>query len=345
MYTKKQLLDLMKRVYSDKDSVIIGEEMSNRGDMVSFTVDRFKKNTGKTPGILGLDIRKANLASLGEEGIARAVRELTEYAAQGGIVTASAHLANPKNGNPDMHDFRGTFGLDEEWEKLYTEGTDENKYFKMELEAIADFLEALKKNGVPVIWRPLHETNGNWFWFCMVQKQDGVHRAIKEETVVATWKYIYNYFNGERGLDNLLWEFGPNMVAIDSPYMVQALYGYPGDMCDLVGFDWYSGGNYEIADNNTYRDLASTGKPVSVAEWGPSGAIRANPDKGEKQSDIFTGEDMMKMILRLRDDGYAMSYIMTWTSPWTINEMSKGDILMNCKDMNMLGMEDVAKLF
>ncbi len=344
MYTKKQLLDLMKKVYADKNLLIIGEEMGNRADMVSFTLERFKKNTGKYPGILGLDIRKSNLSKLGGEGIERVVKELTEYAEKGGIVTASAHLANPKNANPDVDDYRGIFGLDNEWEKLYTEGTEENKYFKIELSAIADFLEKLKDNNVPVIWRPLHETNGNWFWFCMVQKQeDGTNKPIKEETFVSTWKYIYDYFRSERKLDNLLWEFGPNMVAIDSKHMVQALYGYPGDMCDLVGLDWYSGGNYEIASNNTYRDIASTGKPVAFCEWGPAGAIRAKPENGEKQCDIFTAEDLLKLLSRLSDDGYTMSYLLTWTSPWTINEMSKGDILMQSK--GMLGMEDIAELY
>lgn len=345
MYTKEQLKKLFDKVYADKELLIIGEEMSNRPAMVNETLERFKKNTGKYPGILGFDIRQSNLAALGEEGRARVVKEITEYAEKGGIVTCSAHMANPKNKNPDVDGYRGFFGFDEEWEKMITEGNEINKYFKLELKAIADFLEALKNNGVPVIWRPLHETNGSWFWFCMVQRNPdtGESRPIKEETFRNTWKYIYDYFMVERKLDNLLWAFSPNIVADDNSGMTRALYGYPGDMCDFVGMDWYSGGNYEIAANSTYKDLASTGKPVSFTEWGPAGAIRADLAKGQKQEDIFTAEDMLKLIRRLSTDGYTMVYLLTWTSPWTINEMTKGDVLMSAD--GILGLEDIANMY
>ena len=345
MYTKQQLFDLFKRIYADKDLLIVGEEMINSPTMVTDTLERFKKDSGKYPGILGLDIRKSNLFNLGKEGIDNVIKELTEYAEKGGIVTCSAHMANPKNKNPDIEDYRGHLGFDDEWKELVTEGTELNKYFKMELEAIADFLEALKNNNVPVIWRPLHETNGNWFWFCMMQTdpETGEMRPIKEESFIAAWRYIYNYFTAERKLDNLLWEFSPNISADDNPNLVRALYGYPGDMCDLVGFDWYSCGYYEIGCTSTYKDLASTGKPVAFAEWGPNGNIRANRDNGKAQSELFSCEDLLELIKRMRGDGYSATYLLTWTSPITIREMTKGDVLMNAD--GILGLEEVSAMF
>lgn len=343
MYTKERLLDFFKEIYADKNKLIIGEEMSNYHEMVSKTLERFKKNTGKYPGILGLDIRYANLHSLGEKGIANVVKELTEYAEKGGIITASAHMSNPLNDNIEKHDYRGVLGFDNEWKQLYTKGTKINEVFTRELSHMADFLEALKKNGVPVIWRPLHEANGNWFWFCITHKDaDGNNVHVSEEIYINVWKYIYNYFTDERGLDNLLWEYGPNIVgdaAADMKGgMTPVLYGYPGEYCDLVGFDWYSGGNYEIADNSAYKQLASTGKPFAFAEWG---GPRAKLDEGQKQEDVFTAEDMLGIIRRLAEDGYSATYLMTWTSPGTINEMTKGDVLMNAD--GILGMEDIAK--
>ncbi len=313
--------------------MIIGEEMSNYPAMVGKTLERFKNNTGKYPGILGLDIRMSNPVRLGKDGIEQVVSELTDYAERGGLITCRAHMANPKNKKPDVDDYRGFFGFDETWIEMITDGTELNKYFKIELAAIADFLEKLKNNNVPVIWRPLHETNGDWFWFCMVQKDPETEerRAIKEETFVATWKYIYDYLTIERNLDNLLWEFSPNIVGDNSPSMVRALYGYPGDMCDFVAMDWYSGGNYEISLNSTYKDLASSGKPVAIAEWGPAGNIRANAELGTKQPDLFTGEDLLKLVRRMSADGYSTTYMLTWTSPITINEMTKGDAFYECR--------------
>ena len=344
MYTKQQIVELFKKVYENKDLLIFGEEMGNHPSMVNATLERFKKNNGKYPGILGFDIRKSNLTRLGESGIEQVVSEITAYAEKGGLVTCSAHMANPKNKNPDVDDYRGFFGFDETWLEMISDGTELNRYFKIELSAIADFLEKLKNNNVPVIWRPLHETNGGWFWFGMIQRDPETEerRAIKEETFVAAWKYIYDYFTNERKLDNLLWEFSPNIVADDSQGMVRALYGYPGDMCDFVAMDWYSGGNYEISLNSTYKDLASTGKPVSIAEWGPSGAIRANAELGTKQEDLFNGEDLLSLVRRMSEDGYSAAYMLTWTSPWTLNEMGRGEKFMLAE--GILGLEDVAKL-
>ncbi len=344
MYTKKQLLDLLKRVYQDKDLLILGEEMTNRPDMVSFTLERFKKSTGKYPGILGLDLRKSNLHALGDEGIARVVAELTEYAERGGIVTASAHMANPSYKSPDTESYRGYIGLDDAWEKLYTEGTEENKYFKIELSAIADLLERLKNNGVPVIWRPLHEANGNWFWFCIYQRlPGGIIKEIREKTFVKAWRYIYEYFTEERGLDNLLWEYSPNIVKVGHPAMTQALYGYPGYMCDLVGFDWYTAGGYELEGSNTYRELASTGKPVALCEFGPAGKLKADKALDQVQSELFSCEDMLDLILKMKKDGYSFSYLLTWTSPITVNEMGKCDILIGHD--GILSLEDIAEMY
>lgn len=344
MYSKQQVIDLFNKVQADKNLLIFGEEMSNYPAMVGRTLERFKNNNGKYPGILGFDIRMSNLVKLGEEGIEQVVSELTDYAEKGGLVTCSAHFANPKNKNPEVDGYRGFFGFDETWMELITEGTELNKYFKIELSAIADFLEKLKNNNVPVIWRPLHEANGGWFWFGIVQKNPETEekRPIKEETYVAAWKYIYDYFMTERKLDNLLWEYSPNIVADNNEGMTRALYGYPGDLCDFVGMDWYSSGNYEISLNSTYKDLASTGKPVAFAEWGPNGPIRANAELGTKQPDLFNGEDLLALVRRMSADGYSATYMLTWTSPWTINEMTKGDIFMSAE--GILGLEDVAKM-
>ena len=347
MYTKEQVIKLFEKVYADKDLLIFGEEMVNCPEMVNKTLERFKKNNGKYPGILGFDIRKSNLTKLGEAGIDQVVSEITAYAEKGGLVTCSAHMANPKNKNPDVDDYRGYLSLDkadEAWMEMLTEGTELNKYFMIELSAIADFLEKLKNNNVPVIWRPLHEANGCWFWFCIIQRdrESGERTVLKEETYLAAWKYIYDYFTSERKLDNLLWEYSPNIGPDDSPDRTKALYGYPGELCDFVGMDWYSGGNYEIAVHNTYKDLASTGKPVAFAEWGPYGDIKANAELGTKQSDLFNGEDLLALVRRMSGDGYTGTYMLTWTPPLTLNEMTKGEIFMSAD--GILGLEDVAKM-
>ena len=101
-----------------------------------------------------------------------------------------------------------------------------------ELSAIADFLQMMQDRGVPVFWRPYHETNGAFFWLCgasvpkkiVIEKEwswseFGYVEVEKEvdvsvEYFVNLWKMTYDYLMNERGLTNLIWMYSPN-IAID----------------------------------------------------------------------------------------------------------------------------------
>lgn len=64
-----------------------------------------------------------------------------------------------------------------------------------DLKRIADHLTELRDANVPVLWRPMHECDGNWFWY---GKQGG-------ERFVKLWRIMFNYFSKERKLNNLIW--------------------------------------------------------------------------------------------------------------------------------------------
>lgn len=342
MYTKKQLLDLMEKLYADKDLILVGEELSSYPSVVTTSLETFKKANGKYPGILGFDVRQANLTKLGKEGRERVVNDLIEYARKGGVITFSAHMANPRNQNPDESGWMGVLGGDDAWMEMLTEGTELNKWFKVELTTIADFLTIFRDENIPIIWRPFHEMNIPAFWFCIARREGEDRHVvnIKSETFVAAWKYMYDYFTIERKLDNLLWEYTPNMVRDDE---TRALYGYVGDMCDLVGMDYYVRGEYEIGKNSTYKDLASTGKPVALSEWGPAGIFSAKPEEGQKQGDIYNALDLRALLNRMKEDGYYISYLLTWCGKWTLTAITKGDEFMRSK--GILGLEDVAQMW
>jgi len=48
---------------------------------------------------------------------------------------------------------------------LITPGTEINERWKSQVDVIAWFLKQLQYAGVPVLWRPYHEMNGDWFWW------------------------------------------------------------------------------------------------------------------------------------------------------------------------------------
>ncbi len=344
LYNKEQLLKALEQVYNS-DNVIIGTELSNYPSMVSTMLDKYYEASGEYPGILGFDIRYANLVKLGDEGIARVVAELTSYAQNGGIVTASAHFSNPTLGDPAIENYRGTFGGDDAWAELITEGTAYNTSFKKELEGIADFFTLLRDNGVPVIWRPLHETNANFFWFGMVQKIDGNLVKVSEKSFSNLWIYIHDYFTIERGLDNLLWEFGPN-IGEESDFMTAPLYGFPGlDYVDLCGFDWYTGdGNPEtVMNSSTYKDLKTLGLVINMNEFGPSGDLVASEESEIKQEDIFSCEDILGILTELGRYEYKLGYLLTWTDPISIPKLGKADVLMQSE--LAIGQAEVRAIF
>jgi hypothetical protein len=64
-----------------------------------------------------------------------------------------------------------------------------------DLERIADHLTELRDANVPVLWRPMHECDGDWFWY----GKGGGERFVK------LWQTMFDYFTKERKLNNLIW--------------------------------------------------------------------------------------------------------------------------------------------
>ena len=78
---------------------------------------------------------------------------------------------------------------------------------------------------MPVIWRPLHEAQGGWFWW-------GAHGA---ENFKELWNLMYDRLTNHHGLHNLIWEFTSIGVNGDEDEW------YPGDdEVDIVGLDIYT---------------------------------------------------------------------------------------------------------
>ncbi|RQS26446.1 MULTISPECIES: glycosyl hydrolase [unclassified Burkholderia] len=94
-----------------------------------------------------------------------------------------------------------------------------------EVDTVATQLQILKNNGVPVLWRPLHEASGGWFWWGAA-RSDGVSAATAYK---ALYKWLYNYLTTTKGLTNLIWVWNGQ----DADW-------YPGNSyVDVAGYDVY----------------------------------------------------------------------------------------------------------
>ncbi|MDE6789565.1 MAG: glycoside hydrolase [Ruminococcus sp.] len=84
----------------------------------------------------------------------------------------------------------------EEIRGLYGEGRISEQCYGLilDIDNMAGQLMSLKNRGVPVLWRPLHESAGEWFWW------GGDTEAYKW-----LWNLMYRRFTDYFELDNLIW--------------------------------------------------------------------------------------------------------------------------------------------
>ena len=92
---------------------------------------------------------------------------------------------------------------------------------KKDIDNVARELLKMQEAGVPVLWRPLHEASGGWFWW-------GAEGA---DTYKKLYILLYDTLTNEYGLNNLIWLWNG-----------QDAEWYPGDdYVDIVGIDIYAG--------------------------------------------------------------------------------------------------------
>ena len=128
------------------------------------------------------------------------------------------------------------------------EGTWEKAFVDYDLANLAAYLKLLKDADIPVLWRPLHEAAGGWFWW-----------GIDAEAFKALWKYMFNYLKAE-GFDNLIWVW-TSQTGDDN--------WYPGDeYVDIVGRDLYGDNAASCANNYTTLFNKYSNKIVTLSECG-----------------------------------------------------------------------------
>lgn len=103
--------------------------------------------------------------------------------------------------------------------------------YKYYLDKLAAYISLLKgRNGemIPIIFRPLHESTGDWFWW-------GTKGATPQE-YISMWRLTFDYLTKEKNVHNLLFAYSASDFTSQENYNER----YPGDeFVDIVGFDAY----------------------------------------------------------------------------------------------------------
>ncbi len=166
----------------------------------------------------------------------------------GGIVTLSFHWFSPVGGHDKSFYAKNT---DFDAAQILIEGTPEREAFYHDMDVIAVELRKFQDAHIPVLWRPFHESDGDWFWW----------GAKGPQVACRLYWLMYDYYTKELHLDHLLWVW--NCAAEDA---------YPGDDCvDIVSVDIYLT-SYEKTDyHEQYEQLirvTSGQKVAALAEVG-----------------------------------------------------------------------------
>ncbi|MBP3923079.1 MAG: beta-mannanase [Ruminiclostridium sp.] len=225
-------------------------------------ITAIRKVTGKTPAILGLDFMDYTPSRTALGARSHAVDKAIEFSNKGGIVTFCWHWNAPTeylkdgndsdNGNPrwwgGFYSRNSTFDI-----AKVMNGTDKTgkELIDRDIEEIAKQLKRLADADVPVLWRPLHEASGGWFWW----------GAKGADAYKKLWIYLYEELTYKYGCNNLIWVFnGQN----DS--------WYPGDeYVDIVGEDIYPGERVYAPQTAKFKEAAQysdSNKIVALTENG-----------------------------------------------------------------------------
>ena len=182
--------------------------------------------SGNRPSVVGWDIGKigaeVNIDSFRFDQIIKGIKFVYK---NGGINTISWHMDNPVTGG-------GSWDKQSDMDQLLPGGSAHEAYLA-KLDLFADFLRKCRVGFVkiPIIFRPFHEHNGDWFWW---------GKALNaEEDYIALWRYTVDYLRDKKNIHNLIYAFSPDRSRMDIDWDSYH-YGYPGDeYVDVIGLDNY----------------------------------------------------------------------------------------------------------
>nr|P55278.1 RecName: Full=Mannan endo-1,4-beta-mannosidase; AltName: Full=1,4-beta-D-mannan mannanohydrolase; AltName: Full=Beta-mannanase; Flags: Precursor [Bacillus subtilis]BAA07178.1 beta-mannanase [Bacillus subtilis]BAA21553.1 endo-beta-1,4-mannanase [Bacillus sp.] [Bacillus sp. (in: firmicutes)]prf//2111236A beta-mannanase [Bacillus subtilis] len=261
--TTKDIMNWLAHLPNRSENRVMSGAFGGYSD-VTFSMteeNRLKNATGQSPAIYGCDYGRGWLetADITDTIDYCCNSSLISYWKSGGLPQVSLHLANPAFPSGNYK----TAISNSQYKNILDPSTVEGKRLEALLSKIADGLTQLKNQGVTVLFRPLHEMNGEWFWWGLTgyNQKDNERISLYKEL----YKKIYRYMTETRGLDNLLWVYSP-----DANRDFKTDF-YPGSSyVDITGLDAYFTDPYAISG---YDEMLSLKKPFAFAETGPSGNI------------------------------------------------------------------------
>lgn len=228
--------------------------------------EKITAKTGKTFAVLGLDMGNYSLGSKAHGAESKTVEYAYDwYKNAGGIVQLCWHWTTPEDYAVNAGDQPWYSSFYKEGSKLDLDkimnGEDDAAYQLLmdDIDNMANELARLRDAEVPVLWRPLHEAAGGWFWW----------GNCEPESYKKLWNVMYDKMTNEHNLTNLIWVWNGQDPA-----------WYPGDeTVDINGWDIYAGNHVDSSQSGRFDDMATNyGTKTKLIALTENGCVM-DPDK------------------------------------------------------------------
>ena len=252
----EQLLELLKHIEGEKT-------LSGTTANVNWNFNEAKwvqQHTGKWPALNCMDYIHHPFSSKGGWIDYTNITEVNSWHRQGGVILIMWHWNVPANTSGQYSFYYGTDADKTTFDvrKIFEPTSDEYKLMIKDIDQIAGYLKLLKARKIPVLWRPLHEAGGMWFWW-----------GRDAEACNELWRVMYERLVNHHGLDNLIWVW-TQAAAWNQPYS-DGYRWYPGDdYVDIVSIDVYNNSSPSDIYTSCYKFLQkySPTKLVALTECG-----------------------------------------------------------------------------
>lgn len=240
------------------------------------------------------------------------------------------------------------------WKGFYTQATtfdlagalanpnsNERQLILRDIDAISRELLKFQDAGVPVVWRPLHEAQGNangtsgngaWFWW----------GAAGPDNFKQLWRLMYNRLTTPRadasfpggvypGLHNLIWEFTSS--AAKTGY----LNWYPGDdVVDMIGLDIYtdptssmSGEWYDVLSQYNGRKMIALSESGTLPNASAMNTYNIGWSYFSLWKDGYLDDFTAQQVQTLLNDNRIITLNELPTLPWSNSAPLPGDFNHN----------------